>query len=103
MVTREEKRFILAIVLESRSYGILGGKATGRALVVHYVGRDRSPRFKVYKYSESDYGYELPDVKFVFIDAHNPYLIMKTNGEIDEIQLNKEYWKNIQTNTVTLT
>lgn len=42
-------------------------------------------------------------MKFVFIDAHNPYLIMKTNGEIDEIQLNKEYWKNIQTNTVTLT
>lgn len=103
MVTREEQYFILAIVLESRSYDILGGKATGRALVVHYVGRDRKPHFKVYRYAESDYGYELPDVKFVFIDARNPHLIMKANGEIDEIQLNKEYWKNIQTNTVTLT
>lgn len=103
MVAREEKCFILAIVLESRSYNIPGGKAIGRAVVVHYVGRDRNPHFKVYKYAESDYGYELPDVKFVFIDAHNPYLIMKANGEIDEIQLNKEYWKNIQTNTATLT
>lgn len=103
MSNQEEKYLILAIVLESRSYDILGRKATGRALVVHYVGKDRNPHFKVYRYAESDYGYELPDVKFVFIDARNPHLIMKANGEIDEIQLNKEYWKNIQTNTVTLT
>lgn len=102
MFNQEEKCLILAIVLESRSYNILDGKATGRALVVHYVDRNNNPRFKVYKYAESDYGYELPVVKFIFIDTRNPHLIVKTNGEIDEIQLNKECWKNIQTNAVTL-
>ena len=95
---------ILAIALETHTdKGYSGVVKLDRLLVVHYMDEEGHVTFKSYKYPKYKDGYGSPNVKIVGEGTVAPYLIMKTNGEIDEIQLNKEYWKNIQTNTVTLT
>lgn len=98
-----EKYPILALALETRVRRPMGGgPELARMLVVHFVDAGNNPCYKTYGYSGRNPEYDLPNVKIVFRNTSNPYLVMGGNSGTDEIQLSEDHWKNIQTSNVSL-